>query len=226
MPSDRERVAGDPEQLESLRRAVYRAGASAGDRERLRAEQARLDAAPSADPRDAVAEPAAERDRRPPAGGRHASILVTALLATLALLLGAAIGSLARAPDRTSVAPAAALAVFQRAPEARDDAVAAARDLVPAGAAVRHLRSFSTVGVVVSGVRTRDGRICLLVVVLGADASAACVTERGFLAGGVAWSGSASADPVDDSGRRPTAAIEVRWRPTGMVSIAPITAAG
>jgi hypothetical protein len=225
MPSDRERVAGDPELLESLRRAVYRAGASAADLERLGAERARLDAVPSADPRDAVAEPVAEPDRPRPARARHARLLVTALLATLALLLGAALGSLVRAPDRSPDAPAAALAVFGRAPEARDDAVAAARVLVPTGAAVRHLRSFSTVGVVVSGMRTRDGRICLLVVVLGADASAACVTERGFRTGGVAWSGSASADPVDDSGRRPTAVIEVRWRPTGMVSITPVTAA-
>jgi len=196
--------------LESRRRALYRPGAGGDDR--LLDDEAAA-ARDAEDARAAVA--AALAGRRPAArllrpSRRPVRLLVAAGVA--GLLLGGAAGALlVRPPGRP-----AALAVFDRAQREEDRPPASAP--LPDGidpASLRLLGSSSESGTAVYAARARDGRVCLVAVVLALEFRSTCTSVDAFRVDGLRLAYDARIDPADLSGAVRVQEIAATWSPSG-----------
>jgi hypothetical protein len=203
--------------LERTRRGLYRPGADPQGSQRL----ARAEEAVAAD-RAAVTRALEEVDAERPADRSSAVARVPrasrALLAgavAAALLLGAAAGF---AAGRFVRPGAPALQVFDRAQREADRPPSSARlpDTVRRSS-LREVGSASSSGTVLYAARATDGRVCLVAVVLAADAVLTCSTDTAFAEAGLSLGFEALIDPTDDSGTIRTQQISVVWRPDGAV---------
>jgi hypothetical protein len=202
--------------LARTRQALYRPGAAIGDADRVgRAE------AHAADDRAAALEALRAADVDRPARASvppppRASRAVLAGVGVAALLVGAAAGF--SAGRLAHGAEPAALQVFDRAQREADRPPASVPSPVRVRrSTLREIGSASTSGTVLYGARATDGRICLLAVVLAADAVATCTSESAFAASGLSLGFETRVDPVDDAGPAAPQQMSVTWSPDGRV---------
>jgi hypothetical protein len=203
--------------LERSRRDLYRPGSDPGDAARI----AEAEADASVDRDDAVRVLAALDAERPmapfravgPAGsGRR--LLVGAVVAALVIggAAGLAAGRFTRTPD------AAALRVFDRSQREADRPPATAPlPSIVVRSSLREIGSAGTSGTVLYAARARDGRVCLVAVVLAAHYVSTCATDTAFAAEGLTLGFEAATDPDDDSGVLRIQQITTTWSPDGAV---------
>lgn len=203
--------------LEAARTALYRPGGGAPDPEGLLRELSAADADREAarialqEADTATPAPVSPAPRRRAGAGIIAGVAAAALVVGLAI--GLAAGLLAHAR------PPAALGVFDVPQQPRDVPPYVAK--LPAGvppSSLRLLGSSSTTGAFAYAARTRDGRVCLVVVVLAASATSTCASEPAFAASGLSLSLFANVDPEDDSGFVQPREIDPTWTPDGRFS--------
>jgi hypothetical protein len=152
--------------------------------------------------------------------GSGAARTVVTLLAGMSLLaagfvLGRSAGASAPQPTPT----ARAYRVLERPQETPDRIPATVRPRFVRASSTRLLATYGSIGTEVYGARADDGRLCLLVVVLGAKPTGTCTTESGFTTAGLFVAFTAGADPVNDSGLRPSDQIGLLWMADGTLTI-------
>ncbi|MDH2443261.1 hypothetical protein QDR37_04805 [Amnibacterium sp. CER49] len=215
--------------LHAARANLYRRGATREQAAALTAEQELL----SADRRlahEALLE-ALEARGRPSArdggsGGsaraasRPTRMALTVLAGISLLAAGYLVGRAAERPAPPAVASTArAYRVLERPQEAPDRIPDTVRPRFVRSASTRLLATYGSIGTEVFGARADDGRLCLLVIVLGAKPTGTCTTESGFSAAGLFVEFAAGADPVNDSGLRPSDQIGLLWLADGTLTI-------
>lgn len=220
-PSGREDPAVS---VEAARRALYRRGGD-GDADAvsraeasLREDRARATAAvqealrlrPSA---------VSGASRRPRPRPLIAAAMVVGVV--LGVVVDRTVLSLATPADRAAGSPAA-FRVFERQRRPADLPAATAIPTFVRRSSIRLLRPFSSIGTSVYGARTPDDRVCLVAVVLSGRSAATCTSPRAFVEAGCSLVIVASADPIDDSGRRPSDELEFLWDADGTLSVTPV----
>jgi hypothetical protein len=108
--------------------------------------------------------------------------------------------------------------VFDRAqrPDDRPPASAPLPDGI-AASSLRLLGSSSASGTEVFAARARDGRVCLVAVVLALEFHSTCTTESAFALDGLRLAYDARVDPADLSGAVRIQEITATWSPAGAV---------
>jgi hypothetical protein len=201
------------------RQDLYRPGGDPRRADALRREESSIAADRDA-ARQALAESIAAGDRQP-AGAARGSVpgaarrtLAGAVVA--ALVIGGAAGF---AAARFSAAGRpAAVAVFDRrqTPDDRPPGTAP----LPSNAvrpSLRHLATSSTTGAALYAARSRDGGICLVVVVRALEYRETCTSDAAFALSGLSMTFAAAVDPTDDSGIVRDREISPTWTPEGEV---------
>ena len=205
--------------LEAARAELYRPGGSAADPAALQRELAAA-AADREAARTALREARAERPARTPDTGpvrrsRPARLVVGVAIA--ALLIGAgsglAVGRFGRSPTPV------ALDRFQERQRPGDlpQSTAVLPTLV-VRSTYRLLGSSPTTGTFAYAAKAKDGRVCIVAVVLAQASYAACSSTAAFAVSGLTLSLHANADPTDDSGFVHPVEISPTWSPDGTFS--------
>jgi hypothetical protein len=200
--------------LDAARAGLYRPGGAAVDPEALRNELDALTADREA-ARSAVREAEAERSAPTPGLGRRSHpVRLVVGVALAALLIGAgaglAVGRFGRAPTP------AALGRFDVGQRQGDlPSSTAVLPTFVVRSSFRLLGASPSTGAFVYGATARDGRVCIIAVVLAESSYAACTSEAGFAVGGLGLSLHANADPTNDSGIAQPVEISPRWSPDG-----------